>query len=586
MERNEIFDAGVAGGSSTAGGRLGRALSRIAATERAFGDPWSTENPVGLAAVLAADESAQLLAVGVRRYLRLRMPEELVPVDLGGRMEGLDLLGPLMRPLFRRDPALAFGYGFTPFMGAMMVWLNGNDAQKLRVTDAVLGGGTVGVACQRFEHESEFHRQEYRASEAEAGFRLHGTKTAINNAHTADLIVGFVSSGDGQTDYSILMFDPAAVPPESVRTLGRHQTTGARGLQIAGLEFIECPLPPDALVGTWGNGVELSLRAYPAIHAAFSSMVIGLADTALRTAARAGQERQTGRRTVAENPKSRAALAGTFTDVLLADCLALVATRAVHLLPGQCDVIAAVSKYLVPKLIGDSLYDLSGLMGDTFHATSGEQAIFRKHLRDLATVTFGHLSSTVCQTVIAPYLPMLAVEPFTADSAAGPELFRLEESLPSLDGERLAQFGGGDGLAAYVAYAADRVPDAILGYPAGETLAQLIGLLQTELDKIREAAATLDELDGGTKAFALSDRYALVLAAASCLGVWLNAGAGPDPFLTDPSWLVLALHRLLRRLGVRTPALPTGVETLVCDEVLARARQARSFDLLGTELAG
>ncbi|MEU3750102.1 MULTISPECIES: acyl-CoA dehydrogenase [Streptomyces] len=591
-EPDELIAAALGADPQWQPDRLTRARSRLAEIEDGLGDPWSPDNPVGLAAVLAADDSGESSVIGIRRFQNLGMPAEMVPAELGGKMAGVDLLGLVMRPFFRRDPALAFSHGFTPFLGAQMVWLNGDARQRSRMANVVLRGGMVGVACQRFEHESEFHAQEFTAAWAEDGMlRLNGSKGAINNAHTAELIVGFVSTGDGATDYSILMFDPASVPPSRVRALPRHRTTGVRGVQAAGLEFLDCPLPGESLVGTWGDGVALSLRAYPAVHAAFPSMAIGLADTALRSAVRAAQERDFGSQGVVGDASARSAIAGTFADLLIADCLSLTAARSTHLLPEQCDVLAAVTKYIVPKIVGEALYDLSAVMGDAFHAESGHDAVFRKQLRDLSTITFGHVSSAICQSVIAPYLPALAfVDPDAATTPA--DLFRLEVPLPPLDGEKLSGFGGDDRLLDYLGHAAGRLPLALTGLPHADLLTGLVAGLCEEAAEIRREAAALTG-DGGedgllfdTRTFPLSERYALLLAASACVGVWLNAGVGPDEFLDEPTWLVLALHRLLRRIGRSVPPLPREIEALTCEEVLARVRVPQSLDLLRTGLAG
>ncbi|GEB61490.1 acyl-CoA dehydrogenase [Streptomyces gardneri] len=591
-EPDELIAAALGADPQWQPDRLTRARSRVAEIEDGLGDPWSPDNPVGLAAVLAADDSGESSVIGIRRFQNLGMPAEMVPAELGGKMAGVDLLGLVMRPFFRRDPALAFSHGFTPFLGAQMVWLNGDARQRSRMANVVLRGGMVGVACQRFEHESEFHAQEFTATWAEDGMlRLNGSKGAINNAHTAELIVGFVSTGDGATDYSILMFDPASVPPSRVRALPRHRTTGVRGVQAAGLEFLDCPLPGESLVGTWGDGVALSLRAYPAVHAAFPSMAIGLADTALRSAVRAAQERDYGTQGPVGDASARSALAGTFADLLIADCLSLTAARSTHLLPEQCDVLAAVTKYIVPKIVGEALYDLSAVMGDAFHAESGHDAVFRKQLRDLSTITFGHVSSAICQSVIAPYLPALAfVDPDAATTPA--DLFRLEVPLPPLDGERLSGFGGDDRLLDYLGHAAGQLPLALTGLPHADLLTGLVAGLCEEAAEIRREAAELTG-DGGedgllfdTRSFPLSERYALLLAASACVGVWLNAGVGPDEFLDEPAWLVLALHRLLRRIGRSVPPLPREIEALTCEEVLARVRVPQSLDLLRTGLAG
>ncbi|MDT0378437.1 acyl-CoA dehydrogenase [Streptomyces sp. DSM 42041] len=589
-DNEETFTAPVADDGALRQDRLARLRCRIDEIEDGLGDPWNADNPVGLAAVLASDEAGEMSPLGVRRFQSLGVPAELVPTTLGGRMDGVDLLGPVLRPFFRRDPALAFSHGFTPFMGAQMVWLNGAVQQQIRMANAVLRGSTVGVACQRFEHESEFHAQEYRAEWSDDGtLRLNGRKGAINNAHTAELIVGFVSTGDGDSDYSILMFDPASVPPGTVRTLDRHRTTGVRGLQAAGLEFADCPLPGDSLVGTWGDGVALSLRAFPAVHGVFPAMTVGLADTALRAAVRAASERAAGPGGLARDASARSALAGTFADLLIADCLSMTACRSVHLQPDQCDVLAAVTKYIVPKIVSESLYDLAAVMGDAFHAESGPDAVFRKQLRDLTTLTFGHVSSAICQSVIAAYLPALA-DPARTPAAPPADLFRIEVPLPAMDGARLARFGGGDGLLPYLGQAVQRLPEALTGHPHAAVLCALAEGLCAEADGIRREAEHLGSPDDGflvdSHSFPLSDRYALVTAASACLGLWLNAGAGPDPFLAEPGWLALALHRLLRRVGRPVPSLPREIEAALCEEVLRRVGTPHSLDLFNTRLAG
>ncbi|MGW9038923.1 acyl-CoA dehydrogenase, partial [Streptomyces sp. NPDC055721] len=142
----------------------------------------------------------------------------------------------------------------------------------------------------------------------------------------------------------------------------------------------------------------------------------------------------------------------------------------------------------------------------------------------------------------------------------------------------------------YLGHAARRRPAALTGHPHGELLTGLVAGLCAEAGEIRrEAAGLADDEDGllfDTRTFPLSERYALLLAASACVGVWLNAGVGPDEFLDEPTWLVLALHRLLRRVGRSVPPLPREIETRLCEEVLARVRVPQSLDLFRTGLAG
>jgi hypothetical protein len=278
---------------------------------------------------------------------------------------------------------------------------------------------------------------------------------------------------------------------------------------------------------------------------------------------------------------------GAFADLLTADCLALVATRALHLLPAECDVLAAVAKYLVPKLLSESMHSLSVVLGGAFHTDEGSSALVRKHLRDLDTVSFGHVGSAVCQTVIVPYLPLLATDARARAAQPPPELFRPADPVPALAPASLAHFGGADGL---WGYAARTVADGSVG--AGTDSAAAFGPylreLAGEMDCALREFAALGPSGAGSvpdaRSFPLSERYALVLAAAACLGVWRHSGR--DGFLADPAWLLSALDRVLRRLGRPVPPLPPDVEERLFAEARHRAGTRTGFDLYAAELAG
>ncbi|MBO8193156.1 acyl-CoA dehydrogenase [Streptomyces oryzae] len=584
-----------------------RIQHRIADLERRFGDPYDPDNPLGITALLDADERGELLAEAEDVLAGFQLNAEFVPREWGGRLERVDTMGRVLRAVFRRDASLGLGYGATSFLAAIAVWAAGTGEQRRRVAELLLGGGRLAIAYHELAHGNDFVRNEFRATPtADGGFLLDGVKQVINNVVRAEALVLFSRTDDaaGSRSHSVLLVEKDRLPEGRLRYLPRYATVGVRGCQNAGIEFTGCPVPGDALVGELGDGVELALRSFQITRSVVPSMILGGGDTALRTAVSFALNRQLYQRSVLEIPHARATLVGAFTDLLICDCLALAATRAVHLLPAETSVYAAAVKYLLPKLLTETTYDLSVVLGANFYVRGGEYGAFQKHVRDLPMISLGHAGTAACQATIIPQLPRLARTAWFTGPPAPDGLFRIRGPLPPLDPARLELVATADGLACSLAGAADELADAYGertgGY--GEALAALAGELEAELRGLQEECAAMPAKDrtvlASPRAYAGADRYALLLAAAACLGVWRNQrpARGPDgeqdphaastDFLASPVWLTVALTRIAKRLGRPLPKLPADWEEHLLDEVLSRYHEARSYDLYDTPLAG
>ncbi|MER5435307.1 acyl-CoA dehydrogenase [Streptomyces sp. NPDC002588] len=574
-------------------GRWASVRGRISEVDHAFGDPWSPDNPLGFDGVLAAAGTGMPAPAALDRYDGLALNAEFVPAELGGRLDGLDVTGAVFRPVMRRDARLAAVGGISSLLAAFVVWAGGNASQRLRTSEVLLGGARLAIACHQLEHANIFFEEEFRARRSGSGYLLSGRKPAINNLDHAELILAYAATGDGdgpqtpQESHSLFLLDRAELPDAWVRRLTKGPA-GSGQPPLTGLELLDCPVPGEARVGGWGQGVVVGASAYPLINATVASMLIGLGDTALRATLRFRTHgpAPAGRRI--NERQVRTVVNGAFADLLTADCLALVATRALHLLPGECDVLAAAAKYLVPKLLSESMYSLSVVLGGAFHTEEGPSTLVRKHLRDLDTVSFGHVGSAVCQTVIVPYLPLLAADAEALEAARPPAgLFRPGDGVPGLSLDRPAHFGGADGLWGYVSRALAEDSVGAGTELAGAFRPYAVQLAEEMRDALREFA-TLGPVGGGAvpdaRGFPLSERYALVLAAAACVGVWRESGG--SGFLADPAWLLSALDRILRRLGRPVPPLPAEVEARLFAEARLRADSRIGFDLYGAELAG
>ncbi|WP_405997576.1 acyl-CoA dehydrogenase [Streptomyces sp. NBC_00829] len=565
---------------------------RVADLERRLGDPGDPGNPLGRDALLAADERGELLAEAEEALAGFALNAEFVPTELGGRLDRVDTLGRVLRGVFRRDASLGLGYGATTFLAAIAIWAAGTPEQRRRVADLLLGGGRLAIAYHELAHGNDFVRNEFRATPSDDGFVMSGAKHVINNVERAEALVLFSRTEDspGSRSHSVLLVDKSDVPADRYRYLPRYETVGVRGCRNAGVEFTDCPLPADALVGKLGDGVELALRSFQITRSVLPSMILGGGDTALRTAVSFALDRKLYHRSVLEIPHARATIVGAFTDLLISDCLALTATRAVHLVPEATSVYAAAVKYLLPKLLTETAYDLSIVLGANFYVRDGAYGAFQKHVRDLPMISLGHAGTAACQATIIPQLPRLARTAWFSGRPAPEGLFRVRDGLPPLDPARLVLVAGSDALAGSLEGAADAVAEGARAGEYTEALTALAQALEDELRSLRSECADMPPRDrtvlASPKAYALADRYTLLLAGAACLGVWRHQEPEDDAFLASPHWIAAALTRLVKRLGRPLPKLPDGWEDRLLDEVLNRYHEARSYDLYDTPIAG
>lgn len=553
--------------------------------EDVFGDPYDPDNPYGCGPVLAADERAERFAAGERLLEEWGLNAEFVPRDLGGRLDGLDELVRRLRPVFRRDAALGLGYGITSFMAAVNVWLGGSDEQRRSLAGTLLAGGRAAVAYHELDHGNDLLRNELQARVEGDQLILDGRKEVINNAARAERLVLFARTDDrpGGRSHTLLLLDTASLPAGRWTVLPRFRTVGMRGCELAGVSFDACPVPRSTVVGGLGKGVEIALRSFQVTRCVTAGLGLGVLDAGLHTVLRFAAGRHLYGRPVAELPHARASLAGAFTDLLAADCLATVAARSVHLLPGQASAYAAAVKYLVPLLVEEAMHDLSVVLGARFYLREGEHAIFGKHARDLPALSIGHAGSVACQLALLPQLPSLA-RGATRGEPAPADVFRPGVPVPALRLDRLRLVGTAEDplMACLPGEVAALRRDG-----APESVVRLGDRLLAELDRLREQAGALPPTQRGVLAdsssLRLTETYAVLLAAIACLGVRRHHG-GPS-ILTEPAWLHAALSRLVSRLDHRPTMLPWACADPLFAELTRRTRSGHGLCLAGEPVA-
>ncbi|MGP8298320.1 acyl-CoA dehydrogenase [Streptomyces inhibens] len=549
------------------------------ALETLLGDPLDPDNPLGFSRILDADERAESFLSGERALDAYGLNAEFVPAAYGGRLTRLDDLVEVMRAVYRRDPALGLGYGVSSFLAAVNIWTAGSAQQCAKAAELLLNNGRIAVAYHELEHGNDITGMTFEATEDPEGLLLRGRKEVVANIRRAEAMVLLARTDPrpGGRSHSQLFVDAATLPAN--RHLPRFPTTGMRGVQLGGIELHGSPVPADSVLGKPGQGLETALKSFQITRTTVVAMFTGILDTGLRTTLRHVRDRRLYGQTAADLPLVRSVLAGAYTDLLICEAFAAVATRALHLVPIEAGVYAQAVKYFVAKTLMDAMHRLSTVLGAHFYLRDGASAIFQKLLRDVQPAGFGHAARAICQMAIVQQLPLLARRSWRKGESAPEDLFRLGAPLPPVPFDRLGVFAGGR----------ERLSSTLT---AGRTdaddgeIAGLIAHFTDELLELTDICADLPPSELTTAAaprtYALADRYVRVLVAAACYGIRHHNRT--DPLLGDPRWLQAALTRLAAQPGTTSRALPEHLEQWLFTELTERYESGRSFGLTGRPL--
>ncbi|MFC5475893.1 acyl-CoA dehydrogenase [Paraherbaspirillum soli] len=561
----------------------------VAALERAFGDPWDSANPLGFTAILAADERAEMLAAGERMLDELGVNAEFVPREYGGRLHRLDRMMEIWRAVFRHDPCLGLGYGASSLIAAVNVWTAGSTAQRRRVAELLLRKGKLACAYHELEHGNDLARADFEAMPHDDQLLLNGGKQVIANIERADAFVLYARTdrSSGSRSHSQLLVEKSALAPDSVSYAPRFASVGMRGVPLGGIALRDCPVAANSVLGTAGRGLETALKCFQVTRVALPGMFIGILDTGLRLTLRYARQRTLYGKPILDLPQTRAVLSDAFADLLLCDCFTTVVARSLHVVPGAASVYGAAVKYLVPQLLIDAMSSLSAVLGAQFYLRDGEHALFQKLLRDLKPAGFGHAARVTCQMTILPQLPQLARRSWLNADPAPAAIFQLGQDLPPFSFQRLALSAGGqDPLSG-------SLTAAVAQLRREHQQPDIVALGQVFVDRLRTLKDVCAELPpselsvmASPRSYRLSAHYATVLAASACLNLWLHNRHHPDPFLRDPAWLQVVLHRLRARLGQAQPPAPAQFGARLLAELLERQQDSLGFDLAKRRLPG
>ena len=245
-----------------------------------------------------------------------------VPSPYGGAEAGAISYALAMMEIAEACASTAVAMAVTN-MCAELITAFGTEEQKQRHVTRLTSGQAVAGAFALSEPQagSDASALETRARRTADGWMLDGSKQWITSGDRAGVMVVWArSGGPGAGGLSAFIVEGGT----KGLTVGRHEDKmGLRGSTTVPLQFEDCRLPADALLGQEGQGFKLAMMALDGGRIGIASQACGVARAALAATVRYTRERKAFGKSVSDFQAVRFMLANIQTELSAAELMTL-----------------------------------------------------------------------------------------------------------------------------------------------------------------------------------------------------------------------------------------------------------------------
>ena len=572
------------------------------ALERFLGAPSDPVNLFSFDRSVTLDEREEYPKNACDLLKEWKLHHYYVPSELGGRLTSHEELYSLLRVVARRDFTVAWAHGMNSILGTMVVWVFGDLEQRQKLARIIMDGGQVAVAYHEKEHGGDLLAAEVEANRVADGFLLSGQKWLIGNAtrSAALTVLARTRAEAGARGFSLFLVEKEQLEGGSFTLLPKIKTHGIRGADISGIRFDQCLIPASSLIGPEGAALEITLKAFQLTRTLIPALSLGAADTALRTTLKFTLERRLYGGRVWDLPQVQRTVVESFVQLLICECVAISAARALHVATEQMSVWSAVAKYYVPVQVERLVKQLGVVLGArSYLREEHDWGIFQKIVRDCAVVSLGHAGTSVNLLAIAQNHALAARR---GNDGSGDEtashveaVFSLVRPLPEFDPGRLELANRGRDDVLHEMKKALVGLEGLKGTP--DVDAGVLLRLITFSHEILEAIETQDEAlsnlrDGfdnilrqSTEPFELAKRHCTLFAAAACIHMWMHNRRALGEFFLKGEWLALCLGMLMQDFDRCRIPLPQSYSANIAQELLRLYRGDSHFSIVPLQLA-
>ncbi|MHC5020237.1 MAG: acyl-CoA dehydrogenase family protein [Planctomycetota bacterium] len=206
-----------------------------------------------------------------------------IPEAFGGR--GLDLRACcLVRESIAGVSPLADALFALQCLGSMPITIGGSEAQKQHWLPKVAAGEAI-AAFAITEPDSGSDITQLRVTAVRDGdhWVLNGVKHFISNAGIADFYTVFAATDPAQGRKGLGAF---IVPADTPGCIFAQAQIMSAPHPLGRMEFQDCRVPADAILGAPGDGFRLALETLDRLRATVAAAACGMAERALQEATR------------------------------------------------------------------------------------------------------------------------------------------------------------------------------------------------------------------------------------------------------------------------------------------------------------
>jgi alkylation response protein AidB-like acyl-CoA dehydrogenase len=217
-----------------------------------------------------------------------------IPIDeQWGGLGGDQLMYALVcEELGRVSGAVGLSYAAHVSLGAKPIELFGTDAQRERWLEPLATGEQLGAwALTEPNSGSDASDMETTAERDGDGYVLNGTKQFITNANVAGsvLVKAVTDPGAGYDGISTFIVSP---DDDGWEVTTEWEKMGLNASPTCEIQFSDCWLPADRLLGAEGDGWEQTLKTLNGGRISIAALSVGLAQGAYEAARSYATERE------------------------------------------------------------------------------------------------------------------------------------------------------------------------------------------------------------------------------------------------------------------------------------------------------